>query len=335
MGMQFQENKNNIFDQTITNLKSVKRDMTDWQNELFNTNTFSKISKLHNQNTTWGTALFILDWLVILTCFIVTLKLPIILPIAILISGSRIRALSNLIHDSSHLNLNMNKMLNDLITNMLAGYPLFSPVQEYRVKHLMHHRHLGHDELDPDVIMHKKYSYDDRNPPYKSGIKNILFLIFNYKSWVDSSIGSWKEIDLKYKLFGLMWWAIVISIASIVAYPNSILFLFFFIIVRMTGYHAVRIYAEFIDHSGLNSTDGDIVSNTRIINNPNALMRYIFHPHNDVYHALHHFDPRIPCHSLGLAHILVRDKITVYKNIKLNNGYFFGHQSALSDLGKK
>ena len=61
--------------------------------------------------------------------------------ILVFVAGTRLHALGILMHEGVHWHISENLKLNDLITNCLAGYWIFLPVQNYRTAHFAHHNH--------------------------------------------------------------------------------------------------------------------------------------------------------------------------------------------------
>ncbi len=323
-----EEQKSHLYEDIIT--KNINQDILNWKKELNLLNIRNEYKNLHKPIFIYGSFLFLLDWCIIFIVFYICCIMPILIPIMLILAGSKQRALSNLIHDSSHWNLSRNKKLNDFVTDLLGGYPMVSPVTLYRATHLLHHRHLGHPTLDPDSVMHQRYDYNDLMPPYQSWFSNVIYLLFNLKSWKDSLFGSWNELPFKQKLSCCIWWFSFICLFSFFSSKYALLFTLFWISSRATGFHFVRTIAEFLDHSGL--PVGSISKNSRVIINSGWLTKKIFHPHNDIFHALHHFDPSLPNYNLNKAHFLIGNKIKSYNLIKKNDGYLIGKNAALKDL---
>jgi fatty acid desaturase len=73
--------------------------------------------------------------------------------VAILIVGARMRALADLLHQSTHKTLAKNKMLNFVLGTFPSGYLVLQSYSGYRSSHvLLHHGHFGNPQLDPDYI---------------------------------------------------------------------------------------------------------------------------------------------------------------------------------------
>jgi fatty acid desaturase len=75
--------------------------------------------------------------------------------LAVILIGSRQRAMSNLVHDGSHGNLFKNSKLNDIASNLLAALPMGESVRNYRTSHSKHHKYLGTIYDDPDLESHR------------------------------------------------------------------------------------------------------------------------------------------------------------------------------------
>lgn len=321
----------NLYDPKDRITFGVKQDLELWRKDIQSLNLNSQLIKLRELTFSHGASLFIFDWAIILLGYYISIKYSILIPFILLIVGSRQRGLSNLIHDSSHWNLSKNKKINDLFADLFGGLPLISPIKSYRTSHLLHHRHLGHSQLDPDSRMHQRYNYNDLNPVHTKWYQNVGYLIFNLESWKDSNIGSWAEITKIQKIKSLTWWLTLLIISSFLfSIYSTILFICFWQLSRATGYHIVRTFAEFLDHSGL--PVGSIAQNSRIVTSPNWFLKNLFHPHNDNFHALHHFDPTLPNYNLEQAHMLIKHKSPTYNELKKNSGYFNGKNAAVKDF---
>lgn len=309
----------------------VSADLEAWNYELKKNNLHEYISILRKTNFSLGILNYVLDWIIILLSIYLSIVIPMTIPICLIIIGSRQRALSNLIHDSSHWNLTRNKKLNDVITDIFAGFAMLSPIKTYRRSHLFHHKFLGDTNLDPDLRMHARYEYDDAKPPYSKWYKNILHLIFNFNSWIDSNFGSLQEMNVKQKIAVIIWW---LSFFGLISYIHSTVAAIYCIMLwqlaRATSYHVIRTIAEFLDHSGLEG--GSISRSTRFIESPNLILKILIHPHNDNCHALHHFDPAIPQYNLLSAQKIIERHLSHLSKIRKNKSYFFGKEAAIKDL---
>jgi fatty acid desaturase len=77
-------------------------------------------------------------------------NLPVAL-ITIVLVGAGQHQLSGLTHEASHHILFKNRWLNDLASDLLCMFPLFSSTHHYRLQHHAHHQFVNDPLRDPDV----------------------------------------------------------------------------------------------------------------------------------------------------------------------------------------
>ena len=268
-----------------------------------------------------------LDWLIVLTAIYISKIHFAFLILAIVIIGSRQRALSNLVHDASHVNLFQFKSINDIVSNLFCAFPMLETVSGYRTSHSLHHKFLGNPKNDPDSLAHLSYGYDDLNPWKGNPILNYFKLIFNVNSWKISFFGNIKHVSRFDKflifIFNLF---IFFTICVIGSQEISIYAFKIWYISRATAYHLIRVAAEFLDHSGLENSS--VINYCRNLPH-DGLLRFVLHPNQDTYHIIHHLHPRIPHYNLKAAHALLL-KDSAYTGAHHCNGYFFGSHSAIN-----
>ncbi len=78
------------------------------------------------------------------------LNVPITI-VAIILIGAGQHQLTGLAHEASHHILFKNRLWNDLASDWLCMFPLFSSTQHYRLQHIAHHQFVNDPERDPDV----------------------------------------------------------------------------------------------------------------------------------------------------------------------------------------
>lgn len=94
-----------------------------------------------------------------------SLNFPIFYPIALVLIGSRMRALATILHESSHRTLAANPLLNDLLGYLAAYSILQIPAAYYESHTLDHHRYLGDLNRDPDLKFHvQEGMYEPMSP---------------------------------------------------------------------------------------------------------------------------------------------------------------------------
>jgi fatty acid desaturase len=71
--------------------------------------------------------------------------------LAVVLVGAGQHQLSGLAHEGSHHILFRHRLLNDLASDWLCMFPLFSTTHHYRLQHHAHHQFVNDPERDPDV----------------------------------------------------------------------------------------------------------------------------------------------------------------------------------------
>lgn len=71
--------------------------------------------------------------------------------VAIVLVGAGQHQLSGLAHEGVHHILFRNRIMNDLASDLLTMFPLFSATHLYRLQHLAHHQFVNDPDRDPDV----------------------------------------------------------------------------------------------------------------------------------------------------------------------------------------
>ena len=292
----------------------------------------SVIKRFQKKNIWLSLVSITLDWVLIVSALFLLSEVSLLFaPLAILVIGARQRALSNLIHDASHGNLSANRKANDFLANAFAAFPMMESVQSYRESHVEHHLHLGKPGADPDFEIHRRYGFDDLNPPRNSATKTYFKLLFNAQAWKDSIVGSVRSLNFKELTAVTSWWIAVTVGLSFFGNQIGIYFLMIWILARGTSFHAVRIFAEFLDHSGLEPKS--VLSYTRNIPGAFRPLCEIFHPHSDNFHLVHHLLPQNPHYKLKEAHeLLLQD--SGYQIAHHCDGYFVGRYPAIKSWSR-
>jgi fatty acid desaturase len=70
---------------------------------------------------------------------------------AAIITGASQHQLGGVIHEGTHFLLFENKKLNELASDWLGAFPIYTSTYQYRVHHLAHHQFVNDPERDPDI----------------------------------------------------------------------------------------------------------------------------------------------------------------------------------------
>lgn len=90
-------------------------------------------------------------------------NIPVTLAAVVLIGAGQHR-LTTLGHEASHYILFRHRLLNELASDLLCMFPVFSTTQQYRLQHLAHHQFPNDPEKDPDVAQMEMSGHRFRFP---------------------------------------------------------------------------------------------------------------------------------------------------------------------------
>jgi len=215
--------------------------------------------------------------------------------LAVVVIGRFGRAQECMVHEASHRNWQRNGRLNDLLANVLAGFPTASQVGSYRRQHVIHHAHLGSAE-DPDIQRYEEFKLEELTGCRRwELVKGVAKRLPRYNWGWYTTIGT-NPVTLA--LTG-GWFLAVFGIVAVVASPG-------FAVVAwahwLAGYALVlptiRMIGEAGEHRYL---AGDTVFNATI-SNIGWAHRWIVHPHGDGFHTLHHLWSSVPHHQIRGMH---------------------------------
>ncbi len=102
--------------------------------------------------------------------------------LAIVLIGAGQHRLTTLGHEASHYMLFRNRLLNELVSDFLCMFPVWSTTQLYRLQHLAHHQFPNDPQRDPDVTQMQAsgHRFDFPKPPgqfiWECVIKQFLWL---------------------------------------------------------------------------------------------------------------------------------------------------------------
>lgn len=215
----------------------------------------------------------------------------------ILLIGTRLRGLNNIIHECSHATFSAHREDNTRIGKLCAAL-LLNSFTDYRDEHLSHHAHLGdyehdldlqgiealrlHDPLTPRVFLrHLSAPLLGRHLPYYLGLN------------LSARDGRGWQV-LKYALIGAT------SMFTAVYPQTAVVFL---IVPYVLIFSSLNYWADCMDHAGLVHGEDDLDASRNMLA-PSPL-RWLFFPRNDCYHLVHHLFPHVPARHLGATHAVL------------------------------
>lgn len=222
----------------------------------------------------------------------------IVYPFAVIVIGSRQRALATITHEASHRTLMKNTKWNDFLGSYLSGYligVLFSAYQESHVK--SHHGHFGHEEDDADYkYMRDMGVYDDcSQAKYTWNILIKPLLLFRLPSYLgflirDRLLSIQTEEGRREAIRLALFWAALL--AAITYFGFAWEFVLYWVVPFLTAYQIIGWYIELSEHAPMMDVGLDIhMSRNR---NSHWLEWALTGLHGESYHLAHHLWARVP-----------------------------------------
>ncbi|SPU51782.1 Fatty acid desaturase [Brevundimonas vesicularis] len=91
-------------------------------------------------------------WAVIALAVIAGVLIPWVIPLCVMVVGTRQLGLAILMHEAAHVGLSKSNRLNDFLGHWLCAVPIGASLKAYRPYHLTHHRFAQQAE-DPDLML--------------------------------------------------------------------------------------------------------------------------------------------------------------------------------------
>jgi len=214
--------------------------------------------------------------------------------LSIFIIASRMRAMENLVHEASHNNLFPSALLHRRF-QFLYAFPVFRVLEDYRRSHMIHHKHLGDPQKDPDAVRLHDLGLDhlpERPVWYLLGVPATGYLTYEYLATTFCEFWGSPTSRLSKSMF----WVVVLFAVWWTATFQQ--FAYYYLVPFLAVLPVMRYWAEAAEHLGLDLRGEFGSSRTNI----GFLHMWFMNPHNDGYHAAHHLCSQIPFHLLPEAH---------------------------------
>jgi fatty acid desaturase len=313
----------------------------------FDAATNAELKALARRRDNWhGPLAFAQDVLIIGAAIGVSVAEPLCYPMSLALIGTRQRAMATLVHESSHLTLCANRVLNTTI-GVLAGYTVFQSLRRYRQSHVdEHHPHLGDPERDPDMMNYERQGlFNSKAETFFK--KHLLPLAVGLKTW--QNFGNllrdrllpkgWRKLSRAQKseyIGFLVFWAVMLVVMGWAGLLTH--FLMLWLVPYFTVFQAVNWLIEVGEHFPLVKLFDHELEMTRN-RRGNAAERFFFGIHGENWHLVHHLRPGIPFWHLAEANrIMMRDPAYAAAN-SLTGGLVTrgpcGEPSILSLMGEQ
>ncbi|WP_378733263.1 fatty acid desaturase family protein [Nocardia brasiliensis] len=212
----------------------------------------------------------------------------------------QLRGLENLAHEGSHSNWSRrHRKLNDALAYALAAFPTGQRLSSYRASHLRHHGKFGTDE-DPDMQRYRELGIEEIDRECMVAFaKAVAVRLVRYQLGWLRELGT----DLQTSLTPLVWAVVAVGIpcASLLGPAAGVVAAVCWLFAMLFTLPVIRFIAEADEHS----YRGTATVFDATISNLGTVQRFLFHPHADGYHTVHHMWPGIPHHALSKIHALL------------------------------
>lgn len=278
------------------------------------------------QRDNWRNVLYIgSDWLVVAAAVAASLLLaggPLGIAVyiaAVLLIGSRQRALMILVHQASHRKLFASRRANDWVGRLFVSFPLLTSLESYVCAHCRHHGFLWDQEKDPKVPRYRELGLvRPTSAPRSFARKHLLgpLLLRHTPINVKNSL-SWHGEPGDERLARVVYWLAVAGLAVGFGWGEELLL--YWAVPYLTSFQVIRYWTEMAEHAGLESDDPWLATRSW---ETHPIAAWFLAAHNDAYHLLHHLFPAIPHFRLAEAHRLML-QVPEYAAGHHCDGFFF------------
>ena len=273
-----------------------------------------------------GPLAFFQDILIVASMIALGVWFPFLLPLSLVVIGTRQRALDTLLHEAVHMTLARNRKLNHIIGS-LSGWSVFHTFYDYQKSHVKeHHVYLGDKEKDPDTQNYNSQLLFETGPevlfrrhllPRLLGLRtpSVIHSIYT------NLLGSFQKggVDRRETIHFLIFWFLVLSL--IFHSGLTWYFLLFWLVPYLTIFQAIEWLTEVAEHFPLVELYDSELMITR--NRQGSRFEQLFTGiHNEDWHLVHHLHPGIPFWKLRDAHEVFLQDCT-YEEANRHSGGLF------------
>lgn len=280
------------------------------------------LQQLHRRSPWRGILALAFDWAIIFLSFATVLQFGLILaPLALVMIGTRQRALVVLVHEGAHRALHPNRWINDMLAKYCACLPMFLDYSVFCARHGEHHRYLGNPDKDTDFL----HSEEDMSRGWWHIYQKQLV---SFDNWLSSGlIGGLGSTNWSHRCQVGFWWLALLAIIAITSSTHAALtFALLWMLARTIIHHATISFVIISDHVGLRP--GASILNFARNHSHVSPLRWLIHPHANGFHLTHHLLPGLPFHSLAAADRLLM-KWPNYRGAAHCDSYLIGKNSAI------
>ncbi|MDJ0824186.1 MAG: fatty acid desaturase [Rhodobacter sp.] len=222
-------------------------------------------------------------------------------PVLMLFIGTRLRALNNVVHETSHASFVQDRPQNAAIGKVCSALTMGSFL-DYRDEQLSHHAYVGDYAKDLD------FQGIERLALHEPLTRRVLFRHV-LTPLIGRHLPYYLHLNLSRRdgpIFLGLKIAILLGVLAI-TFAAPLTSLLFLVVPYVFVFSALNYWADCMDHAGLVGGADDLDKSRNILA-PKAVA-WLFFPRHDSYHLAHHLFPQVPARHLGATHeILARDE---------------------------
>lgn len=241
---------------------------------------------------------------------------------AVLWTGTRMRAIGNMMHECSHGIFVRDPAANTRLGHLLAAFDL-SSFSDYARQHTTHHAYLGDPEKDLDlqsraILVARKKSFFSviTLGIYALALVPLWLSMLRPVCWARKA--PWWSNFLRIALLTLTGLALLLPQTRLLAFIHLVL-------PYLTIYQWMRFFSDACDHVFLTSESNPLQRSRNHLFR-HSLINRIFFPRHDAYHLIHHLFPSLPT----CAYPAVHKKLMAHPWYKARGHFIFGDKAQRS-----
>jgi fatty acid desaturase len=271
----------------------------------------------------------LINWLLIFATIYLYLMFhaPWLYVLAIIVIGARMHALAVLMHDATHYRFLKNRKWNDMLTNYLTMYHVYTSIEKYRKNHLAHHQKLNTED-DPDWMAklgNPQFTFPKSRTEFLLTLGSYFVL---YRGILDAfwflkrfeNAGKKNNLKSDNYLPRIIFYVLLftgITIFGIWKY-----YLLLWVVPYFSTFFMFQYIRSVAEHFG-GLTYESLLSSTRTVK-PSLLERFLMAPHHVNYHLEHHLYPGVPYYNLPRLHKMLMKHDEYQEKAHITTGYTMG-----------
>ncbi|MEY3901626.1 MAG: hypothetical protein RL189_932 [Pseudomonadota bacterium] len=218
--------------------------------------------------------------------------------VAVVWTGTRMRALGNMMHECSHGIFVRDPAANTHFGHLLSAFDL-SSFSDYARQHTTHHAYLGDPERDLDL--RSRTILFARRKTYFSIISLGVYALLLVPLWISmlrpvfwaTKSPRWSNV--------LRVVILVLTLLGLLIPQTQFFAMIHILLPYLTVYQWMRFFSDACDHVFL-TCESDPLQRSRNHLFKRNLLNRIFFPRQDGYHLLHHLFPSLPTSTYPAVH---------------------------------